>query len=116
MTKESVKGDAVKLFAVIREAGPAWTDGVGAFDQPGASGHAAFMNRLAGDGIVLFAGPLDGTEVGRIRVLLVASAPDRETVRHRMADDPWEASAQIRTVSVEPWSLFVGEQRLPVVV
>jgi hypothetical protein len=40
------------LYAIIREAGPGWTDGKGAFDQPGASDHAAFMNALADDGVV----------------------------------------------------------------
>lgn len=29
-------------YAVTRNAGPAWTDGKCAFEQPGASDHAAF--------------------------------------------------------------------------
>ena len=60
----------MSLFAVNREAGPAWMDGTGAFDQPGAGDHAAFMNGLAEEGFILAAGPLAGTESGRIRVLL----------------------------------------------
>lgn len=59
------------FFAVATEAGPGWIAGKGAFDQPGAHDHAAFMSQLTEDGFVLFAGPLAGSEAGRIRVLLV---------------------------------------------
>jgi uncharacterized protein YciI len=48
--------------------------GKGAFEQPGASDHAAFMNQLAEHGFLLFAGPLAGSETGRIRVLLIVDA------------------------------------------
>ena len=48
----------MSLFAVIREAGPSWTDGRGAFEQPAVNDHAAFMSGLADEGFVLFAGPL----------------------------------------------------------
>lgn len=57
----------MSLYAVIREAGPAWTDGKGAFEQPAVNDHAAVMNALAGEGFVLFVGPLAGSEHGRIR-------------------------------------------------
>ena len=40
----------MSLFAVTREAGPSWTDGKGAFEQPEVNDHAAFMNDLADDG------------------------------------------------------------------
>ncbi len=52
------------LFAVIREAGPGWAPG-GIHEQPGVGEHAAFMDRLASDGLVLVAGPLAGSERGR---------------------------------------------------
>jgi hypothetical protein len=31
----------MSLFAVTREAGPSWTEGKGAFDQPAVNDHAA---------------------------------------------------------------------------
>ena len=52
----------MSYFAVIREAGPSWTDGKGIIEQPGVSDHAAFMNALADEGFVLFGGPLAGSE------------------------------------------------------
>jgi uncharacterized protein YciI len=104
----------VTLFTVVREAGPAWLDG-GIFDQPAVSEHAAFMNTLAEDGLVVFGGPLGGTETGRVRVLLVAHAGSEAEIRSRLADDPWERADRIVTVSAEPWRILVGDERLPCV-
>ena len=100
----------MSLFAVQREAGPAWLDGKGAFDQPGVNDHAAFMNELAAEGLVRFAGPLAGTEAGRIRVLLIAEAESDAEVGARLSADPWEQSGWIATTAIEPWVLLVGGQ------
>lgn len=102
----------MSLFAVTREAGPSWTDGKGAFEQPAVNDHAAFMNVLANEGFVLFAGPLAGSEHGRIRVLLIADAGSDTDVHRRLADDPWERTQRVVTTSVEPWNLLVGADRL----
>ena len=101
----------MSYFAVTREAGPAWTDGKGAFEQPGASDHAAFMNTLSDEGLVIFAGPLAGSERGRIRVLLIADTPSEAEFRRRLAEDPWALAQLLMTTSVEPWNLFVGAER-----
>jgi uncharacterized protein YciI len=103
----------MSYYAVTREAGPGWLGGKSAFDQPGASEHAAFMNSLAEDGVVLFAGPLAGSEQGRIRVLLIAKAESEDEIHQRLADDPWAKTDRIVTVNAEPWSLLVGTERLP---
>jgi len=100
------------LFAVTREAGPGWTDGKGAFEQPSVNEHGAFMNRLADEGFVLFAGPLAGSEHDRIRVLLIADAASEADVHQRLADDPWERTQRLATMSVETWNLFVGADRV----
>jgi uncharacterized protein YciI len=100
------------LYAVTRTAGSGWTDGKGAFEQPAVKDHAVFMNDLVDEGVVLFAGPLAGSEHGRIRVLLVARAASEAEVRRRLADDPWESSERVITTTVEPWELFVGADRL----
>jgi uncharacterized protein YciI len=102
----------MSYFAVIREAGPAWEDGKGAFGQPAVDEHAAYMDVLAGEGFVVFAGPLAGSEHGRIRVLLIADAGSETAIRARLADDPWQRASRIMTTSIEPWNLFVGAQRL----
>jgi uncharacterized protein YciI len=100
----------MSLFAVTRAAGPSWTDGKGAFDQPAVNDHAAFMNGLANEGFVLFAGPLAGSELHRIRVLLIAEAADEIDIRRRLADDPWERTRRVVTTGVERWNLLVGAE------
>jgi uncharacterized protein YciI len=102
----------MSYFVVIRDAGPAWTDGKGAFEQPGVDEHAAFMNTLAHDGIVLFAGPLAGTEHDRIRALLIINAEREADIHDHLAADPWAQTQRLVTTSVEPWNLFVGADRL----
>jgi uncharacterized protein YciI len=98
----------MSLFAVSREAGPAWTDGQDAFSQPGVPAHVAFMNELADEGLLVAAGPVAGSEAGRIRVLLIADAPDEGHVAERLAADPWERNGQITTTRIEPWTLLSG--------
>jgi uncharacterized protein YciI len=102
----------VSYFAVIREAGPAWIDGKGIFEQPAVDEHARFMNTLADEGFVLFGGPLGGSENGRIRVLLTVAATSEAEIRRRLAEDPWAPTGQLLTVNVEPWKLLVGAARL----
>jgi uncharacterized protein YciI len=102
----------MSLFAVTRVAGPAWVDGKGAFEQPDVAAHGGYMDELAKAGLLLLAGPLAGTEQGRIRVLLVAEAGSAEEVARRLADDPWERSRRLTTETIEPWGLLVGAERL----
>ena len=99
-------------FVVIREAGPAWLEGKGAFEQPTVTEHAAFMNELADEGVVLFAGPLADSERQRIRALLVADGNSEAEIQRRLADDPWTRAGTLVTTSIEPWNLFVGAERL----
>jgi uncharacterized protein YciI len=101
----------VSLFAVIREAGPAWRAG-GIFQQPSVTEHAAFMNTLADQQFVLFGGPLAGTEQGHVRVLLIVNAGSEAEIHRRLADDPWVPTEQLRTVRIEPWTILVGAERL----
>jgi uncharacterized protein YciI len=102
----------MSYFAVIREAGPGWTDGNGTVDQPGVTDHVGFMNGLAEEGFVLFAGPLAGTEEGHLRALLVIDAETEGEIKRRLADDPWARTEQLAITSVEPWTIFVGAERL----
>lgn len=101
----------MSYFAVIREAGPAWSQG-GIADQPAMIDHAAFMNGLVAEGLLLFAGPLAGTEHGRVRVLLIVSADTEAEIQRRLADDPWTISERLKIASIEPWNVFAGAERL----
>jgi hypothetical protein len=101
----------MSMYVVVREAGPAWEPG-GIFDQSGVAEHAAFMNGLGEAGFVLFAGPLAGSEAGRVRALLLIDAESEREIETRFAADPWVASGHLHTVSVEPWNVLVGTERL----
>jgi uncharacterized protein YciI len=101
----------MSYFAVIREAGAAWSDG-GIAEQPAVDDHAGFMNALAEEQFVLLAGPVAGTEQGRLRVLLVVRADSEAEIRQRLADDPWAISGQLEITSIEAWNVFVGAERL----
>jgi uncharacterized protein YciI len=101
----------VNLFAVIREAGPAWKAG-GIFQQPSVTEHAAFLSALAEQDFVLFGGPLAGSEHGRVRAMLIVNAESEAEVERRLADDPWAPTEQLLTVSIEPWKILVGAERL----
>jgi len=68
----------VSHYGVTREAGPGRT---GIFEQPAVGLHAAFMNQLAHDGLVLFAGPLSGTEHGRVRAWMQKGRDPPPSVR-----------------------------------
>ena len=98
-------------YAVIREAGPGWTEG-GIAAQPGVAGHAAFMNDLADKGLVLFAGPLAGSENTRLRALLIVDTESENAIRDRLADDPWARTNRLAITRIEPWNLIVGAERL----
>jgi uncharacterized protein YciI len=101
----------MSYYAVTRVAGPAWTDG-GIAAQAGVDDHATFMNGLAGEGFVLFAGPLAGTESGRLRALVIVNADNEHEIRRRLANDPWARSQHLKITSIEPWNIFVGSDRL----
>jgi len=102
----------MSLYAITREAGPGWASG-GIFEQPAVSEHAAFLNGLAGQGFLLFGGPLAGSENGRVRALLIVDAESEAEIHRRLADDPWVPTGQLLTTGVEPWKILVGAERLP---
>jgi uncharacterized protein YciI len=101
----------MSVYSVIREAGPGFLDG-GIPAQPDVADHATFMNALASEGIVLVAGPLAGTETGRLRALLIISADNEDEIRHRLDDDPWVRTGRLVITSIEPWNVIVGAERL----
>lgn len=76
------------------------------------TGHAAFMNNLADEGLVDFAGPLARTETPRLRALVIMEANTEGEIRERLADDPWVHTNRLAIARIEPWSLIVGTERL----
>ena len=102
----------MSLYSVIRARGASgFLDG-GIAAPPDVADHAAFMNTLANEGMVLFAGPLAGTETGRLRALPIMSAAGEDEIRDRLEDDPWVRTDRLVTTSIAPGNVIVGAARL----
>jgi uncharacterized protein YciI len=93
-----------RYFLVRQAKGPAWDHGRRRREQEGWDDHAAFMDRLVDDGVVVLGGPVgegDGDDA-----LLVVDAGSEEEIRRRLADDPW-AERVLTIRSIEPWSVWL---------
>jgi uncharacterized protein YciI len=91
-------------YLVELARGPAWDHSRRRREQAGWDEHAAFMDVLAEEGVVLLGGPV-GEGDGE-NVLLIADVDSEAAIRARLADDPW-ASGMLTIASVEPWSVWV---------
>lgn len=66
--------------------------------------HAAFMNALVDDGVVLIGGPLEGG----VETLLLCSAPTEDALRRRLGQDPWVRSGMLTAKSVEQMTVALS--------
>jgi uncharacterized protein YciI len=67
--------------------------------------HAAFMNGLVDEGVVVLGGPVGGAN----KFLLIFDIEREELIHARLADDPWTPMGLLRVASVEPWEILLGE-------
>ena len=95
-----VVSEAKTVFLVVREPGTAWVRDQPLRAQPGFAAHSAFMDGLFASGRVLFGGPL--TAIPN-RIVLVASAKDRDAVFELFREDPWFRDDVLRVASVHAW-------------
>jgi len=92
-------------FVVVRPPGTVWQAGVPLRAQPGWGAHAAFMDRLAEEGFILLGGPLGAAG----DALHVCDADSAESVRARLAADPWSGSV-LGPETVYAWQILLGEE------
>jgi len=93
---------------MIRKGGPAWDSGRSLRQQDAWDEHAQFMDDLFDEGSVVLAGPLgDGTP--EHRVLLIFDADSESAINARLEDDPWTPMGMLETVSVERWTVLLGD-------
>lgn len=92
-------------YFLIREArGPAWDPARGRREQDGWDEHAAFVDALVDEGVLVLGGPVG--ELDGEYALVVAWAESEDEVRRRLADDPWTGTV-LRIESIEPWTLWI---------
>ena len=93
-----------KPFVVLRTRGAGWDDARPLEEQAEWPAHAAFMDALAAEGLVAFAGPLEGTR----DALIVFHAEDITEVLERLSADPWTLNDLLVTKQYWPWQLRLG--------
>jgi uncharacterized protein YciI len=98
-------------FVVAQEGGASWDRSRPMREQQMWTEHAAFVDALAEEGLVVLAGPLGDSAGSRDRVhraLLVIDADSEDTVRARLAADPWIRSGMLTVVSIDRWEILLG--------
>jgi uncharacterized protein YciI len=90
-------------FLVEQARGPAWDHSKPRRQQDGWDAHAAFVDALTEEGIVVLGGPI-GEGDGE-NALLIMNVSHEAEVRARLADDPW-ADDMLTIESVRPWSVW----------
>jgi uncharacterized protein YciI len=89
------------MFLVIRlRSGPEYDPKRPVEEQSGWEEHAAYMDALVDDGVVVLGGPLADEH----RVALVVEADSEAAVNQALDADPWTGSHLV-TDAVEPWTI-----------
>ena len=92
-------------YAVTRQRGASWDASLGLREQDRWDEHAAYMDALAEEGLVVLGGPLgDGSTF-----LLIISAESEQEIETRLADDPWTPMDLLRIARVDRWEILLGE-------
>ena len=95
------------LYAVRRRRGGPWDWSRGLREQEGWDEHAAFMDALVAEGVILLGGPLDGDR----DVLLIVEAGSEAEVHERLAADSWTQDGKLETTAVEEWTVLLDSVR-----
>lgn len=98
-------------FLVRQKRGPEWDYARGRREQDGWDEHAAFMDALVDEGVIVLGGPVGDPHEGDETVLVV-DVESEDEIRGRLAPDPW-AGSLLTLVSVEPWTTWLrGKPRV----
>jgi uncharacterized protein YciI len=96
--------DVADYFLVEHVRGPAWDPRRARREQAGWDAHAAFMDKLAEEGVILLGGPVGDVD-GQMAVLVCRTKSEVE-IRNRLALDPW-ADNVLAIGSVQPWTIWL---------
>jgi uncharacterized protein YciI len=95
---------AAKYFVVETARGTTWDNQKSRRDQTGWVAHAAFMDSLVDDGLVVIGGPIG--EIEGDQALIVVKANNERDARACLANDPWiDGVLCIR--SIRPWNIWL---------
>jgi hypothetical protein len=88
------------FLVVLRRSGPAWDPSRPLEEQSGWDEHAAFMEGLVDEGVIVLGGPL----ADEVRVVHAVEAASEDDVRAALARDAWSGS-HLRVASIDPWTI-----------
>lgn len=90
-------------FVILWMPGPAWVAGKTVREQPYWDEHAAFMDRLFENGMVVLGGPFaDGTGS-----LVIVEAESERELADLFASDPFAVHGIFAFSSLKQWHLFL---------
>jgi uncharacterized protein YciI len=94
------------FHVVLLRSGPDWDPAKRLEEQSGWEEHAAFMDGLVDDGVIVLGGPL----ADEFRVVHAVDAESEDAVRATLARDPW-SETHLRVGAIEPWTIRLDARR-----
>jgi uncharacterized protein YciI len=93
----------MKYFVLRLERGGPWDWSRGMREQDGWDEHAAFMDGLVQEGVIVLGGPLEDE---RYTMHIVAADSEGE-LRERFAADPWWVNGMLQPIAIERWEILL---------
>ena len=88
------------FLVILRRSGPDYDLSKPLEEQLGWEDHAAFMDQLVDDGVILLGGPLSD----EVRTAHAVRASSEDEVRATFARDPWSESHLVID-TIDPWTI-----------
>jgi uncharacterized protein YciI len=95
------------FLVILRRSGPDYDLSRPLEEQPGWEEHAAFMDQLVDDGVILLGGPLSD----EVRTAHAVRAGSEDEVRATLAQDPWSGSHLVID-SIDAWTIRLAPEGL----
>jgi uncharacterized protein YciI len=97
------------FHVVVVRSGPEYDLSCPLEEQSGWEEHAAFMDGLVAEGVIVLGGPL----ADELHVVHVVEAESEDEIRARLAEDPWSGSHLV-VDSIQPWTIRLdGRNHVP---
>jgi uncharacterized protein YciI len=92
--------EVAMFHVVLTRTGPKWKLSLPLEEQSQWTEHAAFMDGLVSQGVVVLGGPLADER----RVVLAVEAESAEDIRSTLAADPWHQT-HLMIEAIDPWTI-----------
>lgn len=95
-------------FAVTTARGPRWNPRLDIRGQAEWDAHAAYMDGLVEQGLIILGGPIGGEPDELALLAMQADTPDH--IQAIFDADPWIVSGVLRIASIRPWTLWLDSR------